>query len=283
MSRHKGDQRYAFVSIDEQRLARHLANAFAFERTRTDQGVRIVFAHERAMQEFFDCIVRMGDAGHVTGATVFTDQVREKDPGREVRAALLTRFARVFYDTEYGADRRPIRESEVAHAGRFVNAVVAEMPQTHLEWAEDMGDGCPECGLEPQPTAVIRGVFLSPALDQRKAAEFWKLAAASKRFPLRIFSDPCGSEEGAIFSSWHMRAFALVFTNAPEAAVERFAAHMREHAVAKMLKVFVSAKWVDKPAPATATDRKNVFDAISSNIEIAARRTFARGLFGLDS
>ncbi len=282
MARKRNDPSYVPASNEERILDRLLTNALTFKRVETSLGPRVTFAHPRAMHEFFDRIARLGGHACELGAALFADRVLENDPGRDVRAVLLTQYARVLYDS-YNNDRRDVRESEVAHAGSFVGAMIRELPQMILEWVEDMGDGCASCNLNPQPTAVIRGVILSPSLDQRVAAEFWRLSVGSTRFPLRVFSDPGGQAEASMFSQWNRRAFALVFTHASDAAVERFVVHMLAHATEKIVRRYddKEEKLLEVHLPVSLEERQFVFRSIASYVTPPSRREYVAGLYGI--
>lgn len=275
------DPNYVPATPEERRILRSLDHAFDLELV-TKDGEERRYVGTRAVLDLFDALVRMGDRGHVKGATLFANRCREREIPRAARAHMLTRFALALRDADTPNARTTLRESEVAHAGRFVSSFVRELPVVVLEWAEDANDGDVNSGLEPQPTAVIRGVLLSPSFDHREAVEFWRMSAASARFPVRIFSDPCRSEEGTVFSSWHLRAFSLLFTHAPMEAVTRFIAHMREHAVRKTAKRLNEATgtWFEEFVPATENDRSCAFRSIAGSIEPPERRNLVTELYG---
>lgn len=282
MASRNDDPAYVPATFEERRILRNLDHAFDLEPV-DPSGERHRFVGGRAVQELFDAFVRMGDKGYAYGATIFARRCHEREIPRAARAHMLTRFALGLRDADAPDERRAIRESEVAHAGRFLSGFVRALPVVVLEWAEDAGDGDERTGLAAQPTAVIRGVLLSPSFDHREAAEFWRQSAASKRFPVRIFSSPCRSEDGAVFSSWHVRAFSLVFSHAPIEAVTRFVTHMREHAVHKRHKFYRerSGTWHEGLSRATENERHCVFRSIAGSIENAARRDYVTGLYGL--
>lgn len=270
-------------SVDARRLRRCLDSAFLYAWKSSGNGQKLEFNDRYSLHQFFDLMQRMGDEGYLLGAAIFAQRVDKGDTERAVRSHLLTRLARMLFDLDYPHHRRIIRESEVAHMGRFVNPLIERLPEMHIEWAEDMNADDPLRDQSRQPTAVIRGVFLSPCLDQRRTEKFWEMASASERFPRRIFSDPCRSEDGAIFSSYQQRAFALVFSYAPEPAVVRFVTHMREHAKTKWLKCFTEGTdtWDDYELPAEETERKNAFINIAGGIAEAGRRAKVTDLLGL--
>jgi hypothetical protein len=139
----------------------------------------------------------------------------------------------------------------------------------------------PENDLEPQPTAVIRGVLFAPSFDQRQAFGFWERASRSERFPDRIFSDPDHPDAGGIFSSYHLRAFGLFFSVAPEGAVSRFAAHMRDRALMKRIVEWVAdlGKWIVRDRPATENERNRVFDGIVGYVDGEKRREQLQTIF----
>lgn len=272
-------------------MVRYLDNAFVCTWKASNAGRTLEFQNKYPLHEFFDLMMRTGDQGYVLGATLFGRKVQEKSVERAVRSHLLTRLARGLHDAHPDGRKEPA-ETTVAHFGRFVNVLIADMPEMHVEWAEDMDADDPQLDLHRQPTAVIRGVLLSPSLDQRRCVRFWELAAASSRFPCRIFSDPCAPDDGAIFSSYHRRAIAIVFTHAPAIAVERFANHLREHATLKHVRRWQDppegsgagpGKWTVEAEPATENERLNVFRSIAGGIEVSARRKQVSDLFGIDT
>ncbi len=269
-------------SVEVRRMKRSLDSAFVYAWEGSGRGRRLVFQNRFSLHEFFDVMTRMGDRGYLIGAAIFAHKATGGEVHRAVRSHLLTRLARIMHD-DLMLPAPAVREAEVAHFGRFVDALIGDFPQLHVEWAEDMNSDAPEDGFAPEPTAVVRGVFLSPSLDQRHAVKFWDLASASARFPRRIFSDPCRPEDGTLFSSYHCRAFSFVFSHASDAAVERFIAHMREHAVRKTTKVFDerAQRWHDEEVEALAVDRSNAFACIAGNIADSRRREKVAQLFGI--
>ncbi|MEY4744794.1 MAG: hypothetical protein RL272_739 [Candidatus Parcubacteria bacterium] len=275
---------------EERRLIRWLDNALVYEwKKDSDRGRKLQFRCRNPLHEFFDLMMRMGDAGYALAAALFGRKVEDLNVERAVRSRLLTLLACGLHDDDRSSRAR-IAESSVAHFGRFVNVLIADMPQMHVEWAEDMDTDDPMQDLRRQPIAVIRGVLLSPALDQRRCVRFWELAAASPRFPLRIFSDPCQPDEGAIFSSYHCRVFAVVFALVSDAAVVRFVTHMRGNANRKMVRRWhepsagggrQSGVWTVESEPATDCERSNAFTCIAGGIEGNERRRRVSELFGI--
>lgn len=275
---------------EERRMVRYLDNAFVYSWKSSGDGRTLQFGTRSPLYEFFELMMRMGDAGYVLAATLFGRKVAERNVERTVRSHLMTMLARGLHDAHsYGA--AAITETSVAHFGRFVNVLIADMPEMHVEWAEDMDADDPERDLRKQPIAVIRGVLLSPSLDQRRCVRFWELAAASEKFPKRIFSEPCLPEDGIIFSSYHRRAFGIVFTLVSDVALERFVPHMREHATTKCVRRWQeppegcgkqAGKWTVEIESATENERQNVFRAIAGGIESNDRRRKVSALFGVE-
>ena len=281
MARHPYDKPIP-PTDEERRMIRYLDGAFVYSWKPSGKGRKLEFSNRNPLYEFFELMMRMGDAGYALGAMLFGRKIEDGKIERAVRSRLLTHLARGLHDA-YDAPTAPIKESTVAHIGRFVNALIAVMPGVHVEWAEDMDSDDPGHDQRPEPIAVIRGVFLSPSLDQRNCVKFWEMAAASERFPLRIFSEPCGPDDGIIFSSYHRRAFAIVFTVAPEPAVDKFAGHMRRHATRKLVRNKRPEKdeWFIEPVEATENDRQSVFRSIAGNIEPHERREHVSALLGI--
>ena len=282
MARQRDDEYVVPASDDRRRLDRHLTAAFMYERMKTVDGERVKLAHPLAMHDFFEAIARRGGDTCTLGAALFMERFAEQDQPRDVCAALLTTYARVLHDA-YKAGSPYIREAEVAHAGRFIGAIISEMPRMILEWIEDMADGVQSVTLDAQPTSVIRGVLLSPMLDQRRAIDFWTFAGSSMRFPLRVFFDPCLPDEGTLFSSWHCRAFASVFSTAPEAVIKRFVTNMIARAVWKTAYGFASerrARFIFRK-PAEDDDRRNAFVTITGHVLPPDRREFVAKLYGI--
>jgi hypothetical protein len=275
---------------EERRMVRFLDNAFVCTWRTSNSGRSLEFQNKYSLYELFDLMMRMGDKGYVLGATLFARKAQDKNVERTVRSHMLTRLARGLHEMQSDGRKEPT-EASVANFGRFISVLVGELPEWNVEWAEDMDADDPMRDLQRQPIAVIRGVLLSPSLDQRRCVRFWEMAAASEKFPRRIFSDPCPPDDGAIFSSYHRRAFAIVFTYASAPAVKRFAIHMREHATQKCVRRWCDppvggspgqGKWIVEAAPATENERLSVFRSIAGSIEGNERRKQVHDLFGID-
>lgn len=213
------------------------------------------------------------------GVRLCAIRLRNIAPG--CRSFALTRMARLLYDGV--SPPRSVRESEVAEFGRFVSVIIKSLPKLVLSWVEDMHTGLPGYGLDAQPTAVIRGILFSPLMDQKRACRFWALAAGSERFPCRIFSDPCEPDEGAILSPHHIRAFGLFFSIASEAAIERFARHLRDHADRKSVRnweaIGSGGRWVLAVVPASEAERRRILEGIAGYVDDRERKDKLTALF----
>jgi hypothetical protein len=180
------------------------------------------------LHSFFQCMSGNQPEGFLLGGRVFMKGMEDRNAERALISSVLTRLARMVYETPFTPDREP-RDSEIAHMGAFTAAFV---PGRHVhalvEWFEDMHRGIEDCGLVPQPIPIARGVLMSPFFDHAKASSFWFIAAVSRDFPSEIFSHPCMPDEGQVFSSFQCRRFGHMFTMMPDPAVRRFAAHMRD-------------------------------------------------------
>jgi hypothetical protein len=230
------------------------------------------------LNEFFSLLHREGDHGYVVGAKTFAQEVGMRNPCRQIVSDILTRVALMVY-TESGHEVREPRESEVAHMGRFVNELISDLPEMHLAWVEDM-NGPSEGIPSRQPTAVIRGVLLSPRLDQRRCVRFWELTVSSDLFPRRIFSDPCDPREGSLFTSYHRRAFGLVFSVAPIEAVKQYATHMRDNADSVQVREWDedSRRFSTGLRPASEQERGLNFTSIVGYIKDTFRRDLVADL-----
>ncbi|MFC1639096.1 hypothetical protein ACFL26_02395 [Patescibacteria group bacterium] len=150
---------------------------------------------------------------------------------RELRSIILTGLAR--WPHEAASRGVPIRGRTVAHFGRVLNrsAMRENCARLYVEWFEDMNTGIPLEGQEgqwllpPQPTRVLRGIMRNVRIKDGVVDDFWKRAAASERFPDRMFTDAGDFESQACFlPTSQLTELANFCTHAPEAAVRRFAA-----------------------------------------------------------
>ncbi len=248
-----------------------------------DGARRLAFDDRFALYNFFREMCRRDDAGYLFGALLFSRRANELD--RAVRSHVLTRLSRMHFELSRGSEEfdRPPRESEVSNFGQFVNAIVSDLsdPPVVFEWFEDLNTEDPERGLKLQPTSLIRGILFSNRIDPRRMQRFWQLAAASPRFPDRVFCDPCPPFEGAIFTSYHLRAIARIFASAPAAAVERFAAVIRDRAVERSeLETFTDGR---RPrvirVPAHQRDRDMSFASIVGYIDDNDRKQLVARIF----
>jgi hypothetical protein len=268
------------LSYQEQRVHRLIDYAFAYAWPDGGPNGR---SSRYPLHELFDLLMRSGNEGYVLVAAVFARKAAEREIARDVRAHVMTGLARALH--EFDGSRAEPRESQVAHFGRFINAVIEGHPNLHVEWAEDMHTGIDGSGLLPQPTSVIRGALLAPSVDQRRAVGFWRLSVSSERFPCRIFSDPCHPDDGSIFSSYHSRVFGLVFSVAPVEAVRRFAEHMRAEATRKLVRRWDEERRASfiEAIEADENDRQRAFRSIIGHIADDRNRHEAANSLGLSA
>ena len=201
-----------------------------------DGGARATRGQDRdslaiveAVRCFMNSMTPMGDKGYLLFAQLFAEEVEGFHPDRAVCSGILTAVARTHTD-----EGKILRESRIHHIGRAISSILelsnskpgaSQLIRTLVEWAEDMG--------KTEPTSVIRGSFLAPYINQKQAAAFWGEALDCRGFPWRMFSDPCRSESGVIFTAHHMSAIASVLSHAPEAAAKRICLEIMENAVTK--------------------------------------------------
>lgn len=150
---------------------------------------------------------------------------------REVRSLILTACALWPY-TSGRNQREPLRGKHVQHFARVMNRTADTCAKMYVEWFEDMGSGIPGI-MEEMPTRMLRGILFATKLKTRDGRtpmeDFWKIAARSERFPVRIFTDP-GDHNGwqCLMSPTQFAQFAEFCTNAPEEAVIRFVSAYRD-------------------------------------------------------
>jgi len=281
----KTDDIYAISeSIEERKFRFRFEEAIVYEVRPAPGGAgqELIFRHHGAIHDLFLMMANEGDEGFLRGVKLFL-----KNAARMLRPA-RSHFISLLADQlhEMKQTSAPLRECEVGNVSRFARELLPGTKEctssVHfgteilLAWAEDANTGVADVGVPSQPTALIRGILMAPSFDHARAVLFWDKAAKSESFPCRIFSDPCPWDEGVIFSSWHVRAFGRLFTVAPPVAISRFAAHMREHAIKKMvLKPMGSQRrgqWAAQCVPADENDRERVFRCIVGAIDDSERR-----------
>jgi hypothetical protein len=261
------------LSDEARRLHRLLNDAIPHEWLEVEGGRALRFVHPLRLGEFCEAMMLRDDLGYASGAQFFMTAVLEKNIERTVCSHLLTRMALTFHEALSAYADSPLLESHVATFGRFVRHLLKDMPERVVEWSEDMNVDDPQRDLRKQPTALIRGVLLSPAISQSKCEKFWDSAARAADFPLRIFSDPCAPRDGILFSTFHLRVFGAVFSVVSGEALTRFAGHMRECATEKLLlEVISDGKWQTVRAPVDAYERRSAFECIVGNVEPTERR-----------
>jgi hypothetical protein len=238
---------------------------------------RLVFERSCSLMNFFEQMNRMSERGFLFGALLFSRRAGELD--RQFRSHILTRLVRTYHDMVDNG--RPVRESEVSHAATFIDALIGDLTEMVLEWTEDMNTDDPHFDLVSQPTAVIRGTLFSTNIDQRKTGRFWGLAAASERFPERIFCDPCPPANGSIFMPYHTRVIGLIFSIAPEPAVRRFAEVVKQRAVHKgiLLNEDDNRKHRVVIMPASENEIRSVQGNIVNHIADDSRRQLVASIF----
>lgn len=275
------DQRPPVRSEEEYVMRRLLDSGAACRWEATESGRKIVYEVPARLNQFSEMMMRRSSVGYALGAQLFIQKMTVGSVERAVRSHLLTQLARSMHD--YAETPAPITEPEVAMFGHFVAELIGEHPEMFVAWAEDMNVDDPKNDFAKQPTAVIRGVFLSSAVIHTKdAVRFWELASRSKLFPLRMFSNPCDPKDGELFAPFHVRAYSAVFAAVSAPAVERFARYMRLHARTKLINEHVSeGKWRKRLLRATKGDRQRVFKSIADGITAVERRQEVATLLGV--
>ena len=219
---------FSFDGVEMRRAANRLAQAISLKPAET--GRPRVFQSLYAIHDFFLFMARDEDRGYALGATVFRQAADRLE--RTVRSRFLTALAdvnRECLDRDrmsrrgIGGSSLPgpdssVYESQYAEFARFVRQLLPGDATLLVAWAEDMNTDDSSQGLEMQPTALIRGVFFSPLLDQRLAVDFWDQAAVSPSFPCRVFDEPCDPDDGVMLSSYRTRVIAEVCSVGAEAA-----------------------------------------------------------------
>jgi hypothetical protein len=190
-----------------------------------------------------------------------------------VFSGLLTRLIRSPYDRSC----RPepfLREPTVSVFGGLFVRLVDFDPDKVLVWVVDMAQGNRLAGVDRQPTEVIRGLLFAPRVDWSYRMRFWEMAAACEQFPDRIFCDPCDPANGRIFSSYHYRAFGQFLEWAPEPAVCRFVAAMRDGINRKVVREIDQERRRARyrVVPATADEISEARRRIVESIECPIRR-----------
>ncbi len=281
------DEREAPRTLEERVMRRLLDGgaACSWETTVVNNEVvarKIVYDFSTRLDEFSEMMMRRSSEGYVLGAGLFCQKMTAKNVERAVRSHLLTKLARSLHDHSFQSTA-PITEPEVAMFGHFVTEIIGEHPEMLVDWAEDMNVDDPKNDFKKQPTAVIRGVFLSSAVIHHKdAVRFWELASRSKLFPFRMFSNPCDPKHGELFAPFHVRAYSTVFATVSAAAVERFARYMRLHARTKLINESVGeGKWRQRLLRASRSDRRRVFKSIADGIPAVERRQEVAALLGV--
>ncbi len=273
------DDKFRPVSDEERQLVSLFKTAlvFSWKEVTQDDGRETVPARKmrldkpHAATRFFEEVIGLGDRGYDIAAHIIAKHLDAIE--RPVRSNLMTRMARAIPDCIMRS--RDVQEREISQFGQVIDRLIADFPERFLEWAEDMEADDPWNDLKRQPTSIIRGAFLSSAIDARKTVAFWALAATSAKFPERMFSDPAasGSDASSAFTTYHMRRYADMFAVMSEAALHRFATRMRTHAVSRITITHDLEKGrIVTEEPLSARDRADMFRTILSHITDVARR-----------
>lgn len=239
----------------------------------TDTGEReLKFRESGAVHQLCDkSFARGGDGPEVALWALLN--VGLLDFPMRVFSGLLTRLIRSPYDR--CARPEPfLREPSVSVFGGLLVRLADADPEKVLVWVVDMAEGNRLAGIERQPTEVIRGLLFAPRVDWSFRMKFWEMAAACERFPDRIFCDPCDPANGRIFSSYHYRAFGQFLEWAPEPAVCRFVAAMRDRVNRKVIREIdeESRRVRYRIVPATPEEIGEARRRIVESVESPSRR-----------
>ena len=196
-----------------------------------------------AATRFFEEVIGRDERGYDIAARIIAQHMDAVE--RPVRSNLMTRMARAIPDCIMRT--RDANEREVAQFGQIICRLIGDFPERFVEWAEDMEADDHWNDLKRQPTDIIRGVFLSAAIDASRTPAFWALAATSETFPLRLFSDPCGPGSMRTFTPFHLRRYADMFAAMPDAALRKFGRHMRRNAKVRLIERVIIDRSYDPP------------------------------------
>jgi hypothetical protein len=237
------DDKYRPISDEERRLKSQFLTALSYrwkeyEMEGADgkpvRARKMWLTAPHAATRFFEQVIGLGDRGYDLAAIIIAKEMDHVE--RPVRSNLMTRMARAIPDCIMRSSQ--VREREISQFGQVIHRLVQDFPQRFLEWAEDMEADDPWNDLKRQPTAIIRGALLAASIDPQRMTAFWGLAAASTRFPERMFSDPGDPYEDACpFTPFHLRRYADMFAIMPDEALTRFARHMRTTASVRLVRV----------------------------------------------
>lgn len=250
-------------SLLETRLRQFLEMAAIWESGRQPEclgvcGTRLQTRY--AIDDFFKQMTGEGETGRAVGAAVFVAVAGREE--RIVRTRLLTRLAYMVCACTRG--RRLPQEEQFGHLGPFLAHLMPEQAPWVVAWAEDLDTDDPALGLERQPIAVIRGAFLSPEFPLPVVLPFWELAALSERFPLRLFREPCPADDGAIFASWHLRAFGGLLEAVSARARRKFAGAIAAAREKRVFEIGPDIRFgTSRTVPATAEERRRALQGIA--------------------
>lgn len=258
-----------------------------------------------SVRQLFDRVEAKGDEGYRLAARLLREEIENRNASRTLLSQVLTSISRRLVDDEptrriyvdAKGRRCPLYpESRIHHVGRVLAHLIVPPPKTDpkddrvvpeiVVWCENMETGIADKDgstlLERQETSVIRGSLFSSAIDHRRTAWFWELAFAAKRFPWRIFSDPCRSEGGTIFSTNQCHVISTILGHAPEATARKIAGQVVDCAVHKRVQAQATGLLpYDVTVPASYEERHAACLAIAGGIDVPERRALVREMFAM--
>jgi hypothetical protein len=170
-----------------------------------------------------------------------------------------------------------VREREISQFGQIIHRLIQDFPERFLEWVEDLNTDDPWNDLKTQPTAIIRGALLAASIDPKRTTAFWGLAAASARFPDRMFSDPAEpAEDGTPFTPFHLRRYADMFAVMPDDAILRFGTRMRTMATHRLAYAMTDGMRNVVEIRLTKHERVTMLRGVLDGIDDPRRREVAR-------
>jgi hypothetical protein len=202
-----------------------------------------------------------------------------KELPRPVRSGLLTLLVRLNLEGRFECQDYPT-DGSVSAFGPMVMDLVAASETLVLEWLADLSVGSPLAGLDPQPSPIIRGLFLAPSASLIKVSGFWEAALELPEFPERIFIDPSHATNGIVFSAYLIRRFAEFFDYGPRAALERLIPLIRDRADRKSVWASDSReqRCQVRIVPASAEERSQMQRRLVAAMTVPERRELAGNL-----
>jgi hypothetical protein len=277
------DDKYRPISDEERRLKAQFLTALSYQWKEYDmegpdgstvRARKMWLTAPHAATRFFEQVIGLGDRGYDLAAIIIAKEMDHVE--RPVRSNLMTRMARAIPDCIMRSPH--VREREISQFGQVIHRLVQDFPQRFLEWVEDMNADDPWNDLKEQPTAIIRGALLAASIDATRMAAFWGLAAASARFPDRMFSDPAeAAEDGSPFTAFHLRRYADMFAVMSDEAILRFGTRMRTMATHRLAYAFAEDKTRSVVSVRLAKhERVEMLRRVLNGIDDPRRREVAR-------